>query len=67
MDHLKFQRSRAEAILDRARQQQGRGRTGAGGAVADVLETAARWGLQIWSLPKVISWLVLIFSLLRSF
>ena len=66
------QRSRAEAILDRARIQQtsraraaggggqgfggGGGAAGSGNSGADVLEKATRWGLQIWSLPKVLNW-----------
>ncbi len=44
-----IQRSRVETILERARQQ--------AKGTSDVIENSHKWGLKVWSLPKILSWL----------
>ena len=55
-----FQKSRAEAILEKSRQNKAsasvaKAYTSSG--ATDVLEKAKAWGIEIWSLNKLYTWL----------
>ena len=53
---LVLQKSRAEAILERSRQQTWQ-KTGAASQNYEVVDNAKRFGIQIWNLEKTIKWL----------
>ena len=55
-----FQKSRAEAILEKSRQNKASANTcqdNYGSGTTDVLEKAKAWNLDIWSLNKLFTWL----------
>jgi hypothetical protein len=55
-----FQKSRAEAILEKSRQNKANASTSQvnhGSGTTDVLEKAKTWDLEIWSLNKLFIWL----------
>ena len=55
-----FQKSRAEAILEKSRQNKANAGTfqvNCGSGSTDVLEKAKTWDLEIWSLNKLFIWL----------
>jgi len=53
-------KSRAEAILEKSRQTKATARianSNTSGGTTDVLEKAKAWGIEIWSLSKLFTWL----------